>query len=387
MTPAPAVATGLDAVLLRGQPTPEPDAPHRGQRLLPWLAVAAIPAGVLALVVGLALLAGGALESCGNGSSQFAGPGALGGFAQTGIPQHAVDQVRTGSPYAGSRVTSGRYEATSYGPPWGGIQGAGRTTSGGLPINGGRPRWYMLAVDPALIGHGTLVQVWPNPFGWRGAFLAADTGSAIHGRRLDFYDWRGRGTQHTWGQRDVTVTPADHDLGQLAAAGCAPAADSTAIGQRIGALARAQLGRGPHIDSFTPPTVSYAWCSWFATNIWHQAGVPIPVNGWSGYPYTWAHARHQLFKRIGQPPAGPTPPVGAALMYGSSPQPGGDSQHVNLVDRVLADGTFMVTGGNQGGGRVTRYGPCRLRRSDPARLTGPGCDSRPIYGIASPTAS
>ena len=35
--------------------------------------------------------------------------------------------------------------------------------------------------------------------------------------------------------------------------------------------------------------------------------------------------------------------------------------------------------------RVTRYGPCRLRRADPARLTGPGCDRRPIYGIAMPT--
>jgi hypothetical protein len=45
----------------------------------------------------------------------------------------------------------------------------------------------------------------------------------------------------------------------------------------------------------------------------------------------------------------------------------------------------MVTGGNQDHGRVTRYGPCRLERTDPAYLTGPGCDTRPIYGIAMPT--
>ena len=45
----------------------------------------------------------------------------------------------------------------------------------------------------------------------------------------------------------------------------------------------------------------------------------------------------------------------------------------------------MVTGGNQDGPRVTRYGPCRLQRTDPAHLTGPGCDTRPIYGIAMPT--
>lgn len=56
------------------------------------------------------------------------------------------------------------------------------------------------------------------------------------------------------------------------------------------------------------------------------------------------------------------------------------------VDRVLPDGTFFVTGGNQDGSRVTRYGPCRLECADPAHLTGPGCDTRPIYGIAAPPA-
>jgi len=68
-------------------------------------------------------------------------------------------------------------------------------------------------------------------------------------------------------------------------------------------------------------------------------------------------------------------------MYGAS---SAASDHINLVDRVLPDGSFMVTGGNQDGSRVTRYGPCRLRRADPAGLTGPGCDPRPIYGIAMP---
>ena len=68
-------------------------------------------------------------------------------------------------------------------------------------------------------------------------------------------------------------------------------------------------------------------------------------------------------------------------MYGTNSRASG---HINLVDRVLADGSFMVTGGNQDGHRVTRYGPCRLQRVDPARLAGPGCDRRPIYGIAMP---
>ena len=123
--------------------------------------------------------------------------------------------------------------------------------------------------------------------------------------------------------------------------------------------------------------VDYAWCAWFATNVWRKAGVPIPVNAWSGYPYDWAKAKGLLFKAVGEPPRGATPPVGSALMYGTSSAPG-QSDHVNLVDRVLPDGTFMVTGGNQDGSRVTRYGPCRLRRADPAGLVGPGCDPRPI---------
>ena len=104
-------------------------------------------------------------------------------------------------------MTPGEYLTTAYGPPWGGIQGAGITTSGGLAIGGGAPRWYMIAVDPQLIAHGTLVDVWPNPFGWNGPFLAADTGGAIQGRRIDFYDWRGRLAQYRWGQRQAQATP------------------------------------------------------------------------------------------------------------------------------------------------------------------------------------
>jgi hypothetical protein len=74
-------------------------------------------------------------------------------------------------------------------------------------------------------------------------------------------------------------------------------------------------------------------------------------------------------------------------MYGSGPQNTSTSQHVNLVDAVNPDGTFMITGGNQDSSRVTRQGPCRLIAADPARLRGPGCDARPIYAIAAPAPS
>jgi hypothetical protein len=98
----------------------------------------------------------------------------------------------------------------------------------------------MVAVDPALVGHGQLVYLWPNPFGWAGPFLAADTGGAITGARVDFYDWRGRHEQRRWGRRTVTLSPAPRDavgVAPLAHAGIAlPAgcADAAARGEPQG---------------------------------------------------------------------------------------------------------------------------------------------------------
>jgi len=373
-------------------PGAPPPGRSRGRRWWPWLAAAPAPLLVVFVLLVLVLLAGSAQQRCGGPDGMpgaFNGPGSLGGVAGTGLSRAQVHSVRSGRPHAGPAVTEGAYDTTAYGPPWGDINGAGLATSGGLVIAGGAPRWYMVAVDPLLIGHGQLVYLWPNPFGWRGPFLAADTGSAIQGRRIDFYDWRGRTTQLAWGHRTIQasprpIRPGGPDITAAALGDCAPPTSSR-VGERIGQLARAQLGQGPSIPGFQPPAVGYAWCAWFLTNVWRKAGVPIPVNAWSGYPYDWAEARGLLFKRIGQPPRGATPPLGSALMYGTESQPGGDSDHVNLVDRVLPDGSFMVTGGNQDGSRVTRYGPCRLRQADPAGLVGPGCDGRPIYGIAMPT--
>lgn len=186
-----------------------------------WLVLLAGPlALVVAVALGLMLLLAGAAQQCdpsadASSAAEFSGPGSLGGVAGTGLTRAQIDGVRTGSPYAGTTVTAGEYLATSYGPPWGGIQGQGIATSGGLRIAGGSPRWYMIAVDPRLIGHGTLVYLWPNPFGWTGPFLAADTGGAIQDRRIDFYDWRGRLAQLRWGHRQSTASPAPRHAGAL----------------------------------------------------------------------------------------------------------------------------------------------------------------------------
>jgi len=164
---------------------------------------------------------------------------------------------------------------------------------------------------------------------------------------------------------------------------------SSDAGERIGQIARRYLGddgrRQPFRD-FEPPRINYAWCAWFITNVWRLAGVPIQTNAFSGYLYTWGQQKDTLFKRVGAPPRGPTPPLGSALMYGTGPESAGTSQHVNLVDKLNEDGTFMITSGNSDTSRVTRQGPCKLNISEPATLTGPGCDRRPIYAITAPAA-
>jgi 3D (Asp-Asp-Asp) domain-containing protein len=212
-TPAAAkAASELVRTLATGTTVRRPTGggPGTGAGLVLLLLV--VPVGlVVGLVVLLSTLGGATKQACapaGGGPlpGDFGGPGSLGGVGGTGISRPLVRTVRSGSPYAGPRIAPGRYSATAYGPPWGGIQGAGIATSGGLPIRGGAPRWYMIATSPTAIQHGNFVFIWPNPFGWKGPFFSADTGGAIVGNRIDFYDWRGRASQLRWGLRSVEVS-------------------------------------------------------------------------------------------------------------------------------------------------------------------------------------
>ena len=129
----------------------------------------------------------------------------------------------SGSPWAG---TSGSWLATAYGPPWRGIEGSGITATG-VDLTAGPPA-LEVAVDPTVIPLGSWVYVQPNPFGTRQPFYAGDTGSAIRGRHIDIYDWRGRADQWAWGERPVTVTRAP-GAGSLAAC---PAGLESAAGDK-----------------------------------------------------------------------------------------------------------------------------------------------------------
>lgn len=112
-----------------------------------------------------------------------------------------VPHFQNGGPVR--RFATGGFVSTAYGPPWGGIQGQGVTATG---INlKGNPHRYLVAVDPKVIPLHTKTGIWPNPFGYRGKFEAEDTGGAIKGKRIDFYDWRGRSKQNAWGRRTVAI--------------------------------------------------------------------------------------------------------------------------------------------------------------------------------------
>lgn len=99
----------------------------------------------------------------------------------------------------------GQFIATAYGPPWGGIEGGGQTATGVDLSNA--PHDYIVAVDPSVIPLHTKLKINPNPFGDPNIiFSAEDTGGAIKGDRIDFYDWRGRSSQDAWGRRPVAVS-------------------------------------------------------------------------------------------------------------------------------------------------------------------------------------
>ena len=111
----------------------------------------------------------------------------------------------------------GRFESTAYGPPWNAMNGTG-VTADGTDLRPDK-KVYGVAVDPKKIPLGTLLHIQPNPFNWEGTFKAFDTGGAIKGNRIDFYDWRGRAAQMKWGRKTVQVYKAPRADSKMSAPG------------------------------------------------------------------------------------------------------------------------------------------------------------------------
>jgi 3D (Asp-Asp-Asp) domain-containing protein len=157
----------------------------------------------------------------------------------------------------------GSWLATSYGPPWGGIEGDGVTATG-VDLRSAPPT-LEVAVDPSVIRLGSWIYVQPNPFGTAQPFYTADTGGAIRGRHIDIYDWRGRASQQAWGARPVTVTPtATPGSPAICSAGLESAAGGKAVILRDG-RAVAPIG--------APAAVKLAMA---AGNLIHTLPYPVP---------------------------------------------------------------------------------------------------------------
>ena len=183
---------------------------------LGWLALALIVVPLLASIPLLAIIGGQPEESCGGQATPgWDGPGSLGGVAGTGLSAPELRRLRQGG--GATRLPAalaGNYTATAYAPAAGGINvwNGGLVTAGGIRVDAGRRRAYLLAVDRRLIPLGTYVYLWPNPYGWRGPFIAADTGGAILERRIDVYVFGDRATAlaraGSWGRRPVRIAAA-----------------------------------------------------------------------------------------------------------------------------------------------------------------------------------
>ncbi len=185
----------------------------------------------------------------------------------------------------------GSWVATAYGPPWGGIQGNGITTTGlNLTTN---PPAYEIAVDPTVIPLGSYVHITPNPFGTTSAFYAGDTGSAITGRHLDIYDWYGRTSENAWGTRTVTLTPAPRPSTSNLLDGVAPtpAAGETpscpaagALGLTPGQTARIEPNGNATAPREAPTPVKLAIA---AGNLIHSRPYPEPDQHYGTLAQLW----------------------------------------------------------------------------------------------------
>lgn len=130
-------------------------------------------------------------------------PAAIDQPAQPTKPRRQTTNLRS-SAQAKKKTGCRIFRATVYGPPWGGINGPPMTASGVKPI----PGRHLIAVDPDVIPLGSRWKINPNPHAWQGSFLAADTGGAIQGRKIDIFMWQGAEAMDRWGVRSVRVCPA-----------------------------------------------------------------------------------------------------------------------------------------------------------------------------------
>jgi 3D (Asp-Asp-Asp) domain-containing protein len=224
--PAAAIAAKAAAqaaatqALKRLQPRPQPPpAPKDGRGTLKALIAIAVTIVLLPALI-VAVLIGGAQQNAGCAATvlpgAWTGPGSLGGVAGTGVTHAELATARRIPGLGGMRLTAGVYSPTAYFPsphaPSTNCAATCVSTASGIRVNNATRRAYLIASNPQLNQYGALAYIWPNPYGWTGPFVVADTGSAFRASgRLDFYIFLGVG--ESWQQalaRAYQWGPANH---------------------------------------------------------------------------------------------------------------------------------------------------------------------------------
>ncbi|MBW1602596.1 peptidoglycan-binding protein [Streptomyces sp. JJ66] len=117
-----------------------------------------------------------------------------------------------------------------------------------------------------------------------------------------------------------------------------PASGSTR--EKIVEIARSQLGVRETGNNCNPYGWCAAWCAMFGTWVWQEAGVDVPSYAFTGAWFNWGQRNgHSSWGYDGVQ-------AGDAIMYGTGPSSVSTSTHVDLVERVNANGTLTVIGGN-----------------------------------------
>jgi len=206
--PAAAIAAKAAAraagaqVLQRVSPRLGPP-PRKGNRGITGTLVAVAIAVLLLPALIVAVLFGGAQQNtaCADDSAlpgSWTGPGSLGGVAGTGVSTAELAAARRIPRLGGTRLAAGTYSPTAYFPhpnaPPTNCAATCISTASGIRVNNATRRAYLIASNPRLNQYGALAYIWPNPYGWTGPFVVADTGGDFNGPgRLDFYVFMGEG--------------------------------------------------------------------------------------------------------------------------------------------------------------------------------------------------
>jgi len=201
---ATVVAQGAAQLLQRARQRPEsPSSPPPKRRGPIGLIATVLAAVVLLPCLVVVVLLGGAQQAAGCSPAAplpgtWTGPGSLGGVAGTGVSAAEIRSARAIAGRGGTRLTPGTYSPTAYFPhpnaPSTNCGASCVATASGIRVNNATRRAYLIASNPRLNQYGALAYIWPNPYGWTGPFVVADTGSDFTGTgRLDFYIFMNTG--------------------------------------------------------------------------------------------------------------------------------------------------------------------------------------------------